>query len=144
MARALRDIPAIRALAEREAREHFDAVASALASASSLKTVRWDGLTEHEREVYVEGQIGLLADLTRHQSAASVAGIIADRAASDGREPVSTAPHNRPEFWLTGPEDDAGTLKIASDGVVYEFPLAGFHGWDDTHALALIADAVLP
>lgn len=143
MSRALRDIPAIRALAEREAREHLDAVRDARRGSVGLDP-EWEIPSQAAREWWTSAHLCLLCDLSRDASATGLAGILAEHASTTGRDVDKLVQVLHPAFWLSGDGDDADTLWVASCGVAYRFALDGFAGWDDTSALALIAATVLP
>ena len=150
MSRALRDIPAVRALAEREAREQYETEA-ALARAAELGDNPdlpgdWAWLVLYHRDmsdIRVAAHLALLTDLSRPASALALAGALAEHCSSDDVTPAGCVAFAHPAFWTAGPDDDATELWVAADGVSYRFDLDGFDGWDDASALLTVVLHVL-
>lgn len=151
MTRALRDIPAVRALAEREARALYERVKEHMQLlAATLITPAWDA-APGVRCLYTEAMLDLLCDLTRPASRDAVARLVAE---SVGLECGATAP----AFWSDCAAQDHSCYWLDANSVGFNFcalprdphdltrhvhipALAGVT--NPAEALALIADAVL-
>lgn len=154
MSRALRDIPAIRALAEREAGKLWSAFVAASARNEALFVEPWGKLNERYQSRWTEGMLDLLTDLRRPASRDAVARLVAGAV---GLECGATAPMLhlrdswRPARWVVvGHHDEREFTHERPSGYIAPNPgswflipaLAGIT--DPAEALAIIADAVLP
>lgn len=79
MTPTLRDIPAVRAEAERRARVRRDALAGRWPSMEECPPPTWAVMAPAEREYLIDVELDLLADLTRPASRDAVARLVAER-----------------------------------------------------------------